>query len=130
MFQKLKAKFFEFFSKPKLSHEERVAKLKADFKASFKESLRLALIMFVGVLLLCAYTFIGIFVIRFLIPLSVMTLYYSVVHLFTSDIMVLTYYVIPAVFVVIVYSIIFIICIYKFTKWVYSKKWFKRCKNE
>ena len=127
MFQKLKAKFF---NKPKLSHEERVAKLKADFKASFKETLRLALMMFVGALLLCIYTFIGIFIVRFLIPLSVMTVYYSVVHLFTSDIMVLTYLVIPAVFIVVTYSIIFVVCIYKFTKWVYSKKWFKRCKNE
>lgn len=127
MFQKLKAKFF---NKPKLSHEERVAKLKADFKASFKETLRLALMMFVGALLFCIYMFIGIFIVRFLIPLSVMTVYYSVVHLFTSDIMVLTYLVIPAVFIVVTYSIIFVLCIYKFTKWVYSKKWFKRCKNE
>lgn len=127
MFQKLKAKFF---NKPKLSHEERVAKLKADFKASFKETLRLALMMFVGALLFCIYTFIGIFIVRFLIPLSVMTVYYSVVHLFTSDIMVLTYLVIPAVFIVVTYSIIFVVCIYKFTKWVYSKKLFKRCKND
>lgn len=125
MFQKLKAKF----SKPKLSREERILKLKSDFKISLKDTLSLFFKSIFAIAFTFLYVILGVFVVRFLIPLSIMTVYYSVVHLFTSDIMVLTYFVLPAVFIIIVYSAVFVIFAYKFTRYVYNKL-FKRCANE
>lgn len=125
MFQKLKSKF----SKPKLSREERIRKLKSDFKTSLKDTLSLFFKSIFAVAFTFIYVILGVFVVRFLIPLSIMTVYYSVAHLFTSDIMVLTYLVLPALFIIIVYSAVFVIFAYKFTRYVYIKL-FKRCANE
>ena len=125
MFQKLKAKF----SKSKLSREERILKLKSDFKTSLKDTLSLFFKSIFAIAFTFIYVILGVFVVRFLIPLSIMTVYYSVVHLFTSDIMVLTYLVLPAVFIILVYSVVFVIFAYKFTRYMYNKL-FKRCANE
>lgn len=128
MFKELKAKFAKF-NKPKLSREERIAKLKVDFKTSLKETLNLFLKSVFAVTFLFIYAILGIFIVRFLIPLSIMTVYTSVANLFTSDIMVLTYLVLPALFIVIVYSVAFVIFAYKLTRYAYIKL-FKRCKHE
>ena len=128
MFKELKAKFVKF-NKPKLSREERIAKLKFDFKTSLKETLNLFLKSVFAVVFLFIYAILGIFIVRFLIPLSIMTVYTSVANLFTSDIMVLTYLVLPALFIVIVYGVAFVIFAYKLTRYTYIKL-FKRCKHE
>ena len=73
MFQKLKAKF----SKPKLSREERILKLKSDFKASLKDTLSLFFKSIFAIAFTFLYVILGVFVVRFLIPLSIMTVYYS-----------------------------------------------------
>lgn len=128
MFKELKAKFAKF-NKPKLLREERIAKLKFDFKTSLKETLNLFLKSVFAVVFLFIYAILGIFIVRFLIPLSIMTVYTSVANLFTSDIMVLTYLVLPALFIVIVYSVAFVIFAYKLTRYTYIKL-FKRGKHE